>query len=237
VAVETLDAELIAQLPGFKKRLDWFLRYRADLKPFVTLAESSATGKAMLLASPSTARLQGALRYLLDEEEFLSPFGIRSLSKRHAREPFEVTVRGQTSRVAYTPGESDSGMFGGNSNWRGPVWFPVNYLLIEALRKHHAFYGDALRVEFPTGSGRSMNLGEVARELNTRLVSLFTRAAEGDRPCHGQSDKSFDAWNRYPLFYEYFHGDTGEGLGASHQTGWTALVATCMEDFHWGPDA
>ncbi|MGL4513641.1 MAG: MGH1-like glycoside hydrolase domain-containing protein [Lacipirellulaceae bacterium] len=231
VAVETFDTELIESLPGFKKRLDWFLRYRADLKPFVSLAESSASGATMLLAAPSSDRLRRALQHMLDEAEFLSPFGVRSLSKRHADTPFEVTIRGETSRVPYTPGESDSGLFGGNSNWRGPIWFPVNFLLIEALRKYHAFYGDSLQVEFPTGSGRRLDLAQVARELNTRLVSLFVREDDGVRPCHGQIDTTPGAWNRYPLFYEYFHGDTGEGLGASHQTGWTALVATCMDHF------
>jgi hypothetical protein len=185
-----------------------------------------------LLAIPSKERLTRVLRYVLDEREFLSPYGVRSVSKVHEREPFRLRVDGEEYAVGYTPGESDTGIFGGNSNWRGPVWFPSNYLLAEALERYHHFYGDELRVECPTGSGRLMNLSEVARELNRRLAALFLRDESGRRPCHGADARyqSDPAWRDLVLFYEYFHGDTGRGVGASHQTGWTALAARCIHD-------
>jgi hypothetical protein len=172
------------------------------------------------------------LRYTLDETEFLSPHGLRSLSRVHAEHPYVFAEGGQEYRVEYVPGESTTGLFGGNSNWRGPVWFPINYLIIEALERYHHFYGDSLRVECPTGSGRMMNLGEVASELSRRLAGIFLPDGEGRRPCHG-ADPRFAAdpfWRDLLLFHEYFHGDTGRGLGASHQTGWTALVVRCFED-------
>jgi len=184
-----------------------------------------------LLAIPSRARLERVLHYLLDENEFLSPFGIRSLSRFHRENPHVCWTGGQENRVAYVPGESDTGMFGGNSNWRGPIWFPVNYLLIEALERYHHFYGDALRVECPTGSGRSMNLAQVAAELAARLTRIFLPDANGCRPCHG-SESRFAAdphWQDLILFYEHFHGDNGRGVGASHQTGWTALVTRLLD--------
>jgi hypothetical protein len=186
----------------------------------------------MLLAIPSREKLERVLRVLLDESEFLSPFGIRSLSKRHEAQPFELTIHGQRHRIAYVAGESDSLMFGGNSNWRGPIWMPVNYLLVEALERYHAFYGDQLRVECPTGSGRLMNLQEVSEELNARLTRLFVpRSSDNTRPCLGDPTCSvpYPDWQAQLLFHEYFHGDTGKGLGASHQTGWTALIASCIE--------
>ena len=172
------------------------------------------------------------LRYVLDENEFLSPFGVRSLSRVHKDRPYSVPPAGGLQRVDYEPGESTLDLFGGNSNWRGPIWFPVNYLLIEALERYHHFYGDTLQVECPTGSGRLMNLRDVARELAVRLVRLFRPDENGRRPCHGsQSPFAEDPhWRDLVLFYEYFHGDSGEGLGASHQTGWTALVARLLED-------
>lgn len=232
IAVEVLDETLVDRLPEFRQRLEWFLSYRHDLTRHVSLAECDTQGKRMLLAIPSRERLQRVLRYLLDENEFLSPFGVRSLSKRHAAEPFEFAIDGHTHRVAYVPGESDSYMFGGNSNWRGPIWFPTNYLLIEALEHYHEFYGDTLAVECPVGSGRRMTLDQVAQELNRRLMRLFVPDREDDdRPwLHGGTpDRPFPAWNSEFLFHEYFHGETGEGLGASHQTGWTALIANCIE--------
>jgi hypothetical protein len=188
------------------------------------------TSVRRLLAIPSRARLERMLRVLLDEAEFLSPYGIRSLSRAHLERPFSLTAGGAEHRVGYEPGESGTWLFGGNSNWRGPVWLPVNYLLIEALERYHYFYGDSLEVECPTGSGRRVNLKEVAEELARRLIALFLPGPDGRRPCHG-ADPRFaadPAWRDHVLFYEYFHGDDGRGLGASHQTGWTALVIDCI---------
>jgi hypothetical protein len=185
-----------------------------------------------LLAIPSRARLERVLRYLLDETEFLSPNGIRSVSRVHRDRPYQLEVEGTVHRVDYDPGESRSGLFGGNSNWRGPVWFPLNYLLLEALERFHHFYGSELKVECPVGSGRMLDLRGVARELGTRLAGIFLADRAGRRPCHG-SDARFandPHWRNLVLFHEYFDGDTGRGVGASHQTGWTALVVRCIED-------
>jgi hypothetical protein len=167
-----------------------------------------------------------------DENEFLSPHGIRSLSKVHEKQPYVFQVGDDEHRVDYTPGESTTGLFGGNSNWRGPIWFPVNYLLIEALERYHHFYGDSLRVECPVGSGKMLTLGEVATELQRRLASLFVAGPDGQRPAHGNAPRfaTDPNWKELVLFYEYFHGDTGRGVGASHQTGWTALVTRCLEE-------
>lgn len=182
-----------------------------------------------LLAIPSEQRFRKMLSYLLDENEFFSPHGIRSLSAVHRSKPFVFQHEGRTESVSYIPGESDSYMFGGNSNWRGPVWFPMNYLIVESLRKYYHYYGDNFKVECPTGSGQWMNLREVADEIERRLVSLFLPDGDGVRPFQGVEWKFGDDphWKDHLLFHEYFHGDDGRGLGASHQTGWTALV-TCM---------
>jgi hypothetical protein len=235
-AVEVLEDEVIAHLPGFRKRLQWFLDNRKDLAQHISYmtAEGESGHGHRLLAIPSRARLERVLRYLLDENEFLSAYGIRSLSRFHKQHPHVCWTGGQENRVAYVPGDSDSGMFGGNSNWRGPVWFPVNYLLIEALERYHHFYGDTLRVECPTGSGRLMNLAEVACELGARLTRLFLPDAQGRRPCHGNQGlfAGDPHWQDLILFYEYFHGDNGRGVGASHQTGWTALVVRLLETAH-----
>ncbi|HXI02212.1 MAG TPA: hypothetical protein VNI57_03460 [Candidatus Saccharimonadales bacterium] len=230
-AVEVLDQSVIDGLPGFTKRLEWFLENRKDLARHITYCEMGGEERR-LLAIPSQDRLVRVLRYVLDENEFLSPYGIRSVSRYHRDHPYVFREGGQEHRVAYVPGDSDSGMFGGNSNWRGPVWFPVNFLLIEALERYHYFYGDGLKVEFPTGSGRKMNLEEIAHELSARLAKLFVPGASGIRPCHGEDPRyaSDPHWKDLVRFNEYFHGDTGRGLGAEHQTGWTALVAQCFED-------
>lgn len=174
-------------------------------------------------------RLARILGYMLDENEFLSPYGIRSLSKAH-QTPYHITFGGKTFGINYQPGESQSGLFGGNSNWRGPVWFPINYLLIEGLQKQHLYYGDAFKVEFPTGSGQLLNLGEVAAELARRLTGLFVRNEDGKRPftAHIPPFQQDPHWRDLLFFHEYFHGDTGAGLGASHQTGWTGLVANLI---------
>jgi hypothetical protein len=185
-----------------------------------------------LLAIPSRERLERVLRYLLDETEFLSPHGIRSVSRVHREHPYQIEVEGTVHRVDYDPGESSTGLFGGNSNWRGPVWFPLNYLILEALERFHHFYGADLRVECPVGSGQMLTLEQVAQELAARLARIFLADDTGRRPCHG-TDARFASdphWNNLVLFHEYFHGDTGRGVGASHQTGWTALVLRCIED-------
>ena len=171
------------------------------------------------------------MRYILDENEFLSPFGIRSISKIHEKQPFIFRSHGEEYRVEYVPGESTTGLFGGNSNWRGPIWFPVNFLIIEALERYHHFYGKDFLIECPTGSGKMMDLEQVAHELSRRLASIFLPDASGRRPVHGGVDKfSLDPyWKDLIPFYEYFHAETGKGLGASHQTGWTSLIAPSLE--------
>jgi len=232
-AVEVLEDELLHELPGFRKRMEWFLANRQDLSRHISYLEHEHDGGThghRLLAIPSQERLERVLRYVLDESEFLSPHGVRALSRIHAERPFVCHVGGAEQRVDYVPGESTIGLFGGNSNWRGPVWFPVNYLLVEALERYHHFYGDDFRVECPTGSGRWMTLDKVAAEIARRLASLFLPDAAGRRPCHAD-DLRFARdphWRDLVLFHEYFHGDNGRGVGASHQTGWTALVTRMM---------
>jgi len=184
-----------------------------------------------LLSLVAPGRLRRVLEVLLDENEFLSPHGIRSVSKFHEAHPFTLHVDGQEYRVNYEPSESRTGLFGGNSNWRGPVWFPVNYLLIESLQRFHYYFGDEFQVDFPTGSGVRMHLGEVAAQLSRRLSRIFLRDGQGRRPVFGGNEKyqTDPHFRDYPLFYEYFHGDNGAGMGASHQTGWTALVAKLLQ--------
>ena len=230
VAVSVLDQDLISQLPGFQKRLVWFLENRKRLASQISYMEKSGDSNKLLLAIPSKSRLLGLMRYMLDETEFLSDYGIRSMSKHHEANPYSVSINGQDFSVKYTPAESDSGMFGGNSNWRGPVWFPINFLLIEALNQYHDFYGDALKVECPVGSGNEMTIKEVGDEIARRLTTLFL-PEDGRRPVNEQRPflDSKPAWKDLILFHEYFHGDTGRGLGASHQTGWTALVVNCLD--------
>ena len=229
---EVLDDELIERMPGFAKRMAWFMKNRPDLARHISYmtAGSECARRKHLLAIPSRERLVRALGYVLDEREFLSPFGIRSLSRRHLDEPYVFHVGGESHVVRYNPGESDTYMFGGNSNWRGPVWFPINYLLIEALERFHGYYGSSLMVECPTGSGRMLDLKQVAAELAQRLCRLFLPGESG-RPCHGGDERyRVDPhFRELVLFYEHFHGDDGRGLGASHQTGWTALVTSCLE--------
>ena len=229
-----LEEEIIEKLPGFRRRMNWFLNNRDDLSQHMTYMEredpDSGEACRRLLAIPSEDRFRRLIAVLLDEDEFLSPFGIRSMSAAHRDEPLIFDFGGRRHEVGYVPGESESGMFGGNSNWRGPIWFPVNYLLIQSLKRYHDFYGNEYKVECPTGSGNRMNLLEVARELERRLISLFEPDAEGNRPAHGGDERYRDdpAWKDLILFYEYFHADNGKGLGANHQTGWTALVASML---------
>ncbi|HET6413979.1 MAG TPA: glucosidase [Anaeromyxobacter sp.] len=230
-AVETLEARQLSSLPLFRSRLQWFLENRPELAHNIAYMHPDARHEHRLLAVPTRERLLRVLRYVLDESEFLSPYGLRSLSRHHLEHPARLRVPHDELLVSYVPGESDSSLFGGNSNWRGPIWFPLNYLLIEGLKRFHHFYRDTLQVELPTGSGRMATLLEVAEELERRLARLFVEDATGRRPCHGDralytKDPHF---RDLVLFHEYFHGDDGRGLGASHQTGWTALAANVLE--------
>ncbi len=237
IAVRPLEEEAIESLPEYKKHMNWVQSHRREVIRTIT-CETVKNGSSLcnpdyrLLALPTRDRLESILEYMLDEEEFLSPFGIRSLSKHHEEKPYRFEVEGEIHEISYEPGESTDSHYGGNSNWRGPVWFPTNFLLIEALERYHQFYQDSLTVEFPTGSGNELNLKEVADRLCERLVDLFRKGPDGKRPCHG--DESVYAedphWNDLILFYENFHGDSGRGCGASHQTGWTALVCQCLEN-------
>ena len=228
IAVETLDEKRIESLPGFFKRFQWFLKHQPELTRHISEVDSA--GQRRLMAIVTGDRLSRVLERLFDETEFLAPHGIRSLSKFHLEHPYVFEAGGEEHRVDYVPGESNTFLFGGNSNWRGPIWFPVNHLLIEALERYHHFYGDALLVEFPTGSGRKLNLREAARKLRQRLAGLLLPDEEGHRPCYGGDAKfALDPhWRDLALFHEYFHAETGKGLGASHQTGWTALIIRAL---------
>ncbi len=231
LAVETLDADAVAALPLFRERLEWFLANRPALAATIAGMQADAGGTRRLLAVPNRERLVRVLRRVLDEREFLSPFGVRSLSRWHLDHPATLRLDGEELEVRYEPAESRSALFGGNSNWRGPVWLPLNYLLVDALKRYHHFYGDGLAVECPTGSGRAVTLLGAAEELERRLARLFVADAEGRRPAHGASARyaADPHFRGLVLFHEYFDGDDGRGLGASHQTGWTALAANVIE--------
>ena len=230
IAVEILHEADIEGLPEFSRRVGWFSENRKDLARHVAHLETGGIKGRRLLAIPSQERLARVLKYVLDEDEFLSPYGIRSLSKYHQDHPYIFEADGREYRVPYTPGESDTYVFGGNSNWRGPIWFPLNFLIVEALERYHHFYGDTFQVECPTGSGNMMHLGDVAKEIMFRHTKLFLKDGQGNRPYDGENPvRSQDEGQDLHLFYEYFHADTGRGLGASHQTGWTALVAQFIE--------
>jgi hypothetical protein len=229
-AVETLDPALIERLPGFKQRMAWYLQHRQDMLAYSAGLKQPGEGDRLMLSVVDPDQLRRMLAVMLDEREFLSPYGLRSLSKAHEAAPFTLNLGRHHYQVAYDPADSTSGLFGGNSNWRGPIWFPVNFLLIESLRKFHAYMGDGFKVECPTGSGVWMTLLEVADELSRRLTRIFMPDGEGRRPVYGAYDRfnTDPHWQSHVLFYEFFHGDTGAGLGASHQTGWTGLVATLL---------
>lgn len=228
IAVEHLTEEEVNMLPGFSKRFAWFRNYRTDLSRHIVRGERGG----WLLAIPSMERMIRVLRHMLDEEEFLSPHGIRSLSRYHKDHPFTLRTEHGEYCIHYTPGEAETDMFGGNSNWRGPVWFPINHLIIESLARYHGFYGPKFQVEYPARSGVSMSLHDVASDLMRRQSSLFRASETGNRPCHNGDNRYADDpnWKNLVLFHEFFHGDNGKGLGASHQTGWTALVATHLEE-------
>lgn len=235
-AVEILEPDVLAQFPGFESRFKWFLQNRPHIANRVLTAqtEEGTSDMRRLLSVVNPRRLQRVLQILLDEAEFLSPFGVRSLSKHHEQHPYVLEVEGQAYRVDYDPAESTTGMFGGNSNWRGPIWFPLNFLLIESLQKFHHFFGDEWQVECPIGSGQQKNLWQVSQDLSERLIAIFARDEQGSRPVYGHDERwqTDPHWRDQILFYEYFHGDTGFGLGASHQTGWTGLVAKLIQQ--WG---
>ena len=230
-AVETLEPEVVDRLPGFKRRMQWFIDNHPELRRHVEVAEKPGGGARRLLAIVGRAQLPRVLKFMLDEQEFLSPHGVRAVSRYHKDHPYVLRLDGMEHRVDYEPAESSSGLFGGNSNWRGPVWFPVNYLLIESLQKFHYFYRDTLTVEFPTGSRTTLDLWQVAAELSRRLTRIFLRDADGRRPVYGGSEKfqRDPHWRDLVLFYEYFHGDNGAGTGAAHQTGWTGIVAKLLQ--------
>lgn len=230
-AVGTIEPDVLDRLPNFKRRLYWFIENRPDLIGNVSCMKTPGKGERRLLAVAYRERLERVLKVMLDENEFLSPHGIRAVSRYHKDDPYVMQVNGEVHRVDYEPAESTSGLFGGNSNWRGPIWFPVNYLLIESLQRFHHYYGEDLRVECPTGSGKMMNLWEVSQELSRRLSHIFLRNGDGTRPVFGENEKlqNDEHFRDHVLFYEYFHGDNGSGIGASHQTGWTGLVAKLLQ--------
>ncbi|HVW83182.1 MAG TPA: hypothetical protein VHB50_00800, partial [Bryobacteraceae bacterium] len=230
-AVQTLEAQHIAELSGFKRRMDWFIENRPDLTKNVASMRAIGMGDRRLLSLVGEEQLRRVLQFMLDENEFLSPYGVRALSRAHAETPYALRVNGSEYTVRYEPAESTTGLFGGNSNWRGPIWFPVNFLLIESLQKFHHYLGPEFRVECPTGSGKYMNLWEVSAELSRRLTHIFLRGEDGRRPAHGYSElyQSDPHWQDLVLFHEYFHGDDGSGVGASHQTGWTGIVAKLLQ--------
>jgi hypothetical protein len=230
-AVETLEPEMIDRLPGFKRRMQWFIDNHQDMPEHIETTQRSARGVRRLLSLVNRRQLKRVLARMLDESEFLSDFGVRALSRYHKDHPYEVQVNDHISRVEYEPAESTTGIFGGNSNWRGPIWFPVNYLLIESLQKFHHYYGEDFKVECPAGSGKEADLWQVAGEISHRLVHIFLRGKDGRRPAAGGAEifNTDPHWRDLILFYEFFHGDNGAGIGASHQTGWTGLVAKLIE--------
>ncbi|MEX2445525.1 MAG: hypothetical protein WD492_18145 [Alkalispirochaeta sp.] len=233
MAVETLEPDLLQRLPVFQRRMEWFYSNKVYLKEQGHLActITPGVGERRLLSLVNEDRLKQIVKYLLNESEFLSEYGIRSVSKYHRENPYHFDVAGERFTVSYQPAESESGMFGGNSNWRGPIWFPINYLLIEALQRFHHYYGDRMQVEFPTGSGHMITLDTAAAELSRRLTKIFRRNAEGRRPVFSDNEtfQTDQRWKDYVPFHEYFHGETGAGIGSSHQTGWTALVAKLIQ--------
>ncbi|HKZ81566.1 MAG TPA: hypothetical protein VJ124_25080 [Pyrinomonadaceae bacterium] len=230
-AVETLEPELLDELPDFKKRMEWFINNRPDLTQNVACMRTPGHAERRLLSIVNRDQLRSVLRFMLDENEFLSPYGIRAISRFHKNNPYVLQVNGTQHRVDYEPAESSTGLFGGNSNWRGPIWFPLNYLLVESLQKFHHYLGADFKVECPTGSGQMVTLWEVAAEISKRLSRIFLRDDSGRRPVFGGSEKfqNDPHWRDLVLFHEYFHGDNGAGIGASHQTGWTGLVAKLLQ--------
>src|SRR6266496_5071848 len=230
-AVEVLDHQLLEEAPEFAQRLRWFLKYRPDLASLVSRWQDKNEGEKHLLSLLRGHRMKKILERMLDGNEFLSEYGIRSLSKEYEKDPYQFNLDGADFTVDYSPGESTIGMFGGNSNWRGPVWMPLNYLIIESLQRFHYYYGDDFKIECPTGSGQLMTIRQIADELSRRLTKLFLKGEDGQRPVLKYHPKlaTDPHFKDYVLFHEYFHGDNGRGVGASHQTGWTGLVAKLLQ--------
>jgi hypothetical protein len=230
-AVETIDSTLLEQLPDFAARLKWFLNYRPDLASLVSRWEEPGIGERRLLSMLRGHRMKCLLRRMLDETEFLSDYGVRALSRYHLDNPYELRCNGSSLHVKYEPGESMTELFGGNSNWRGPIWMPPNYLIIESLQKFHHYYGDDFKIEYPTRSGKFFTIKQVSEELTRRLTRIFLKSPDGERPVLKYHPKlaSDPHFKDYILFHEYFHGDNGRGIGASHQTGWTGLIAKLLQ--------
>jgi hypothetical protein len=238
-AVETIEPEVLARLPEFRSRVEWVLRNRPDLASLISRWHEPGVGERRLLALARGHRMKCVLRRMLDPAEFLSEYGVRMLSRYYAEHPYTFEADGKTWRIDYEPAESRSGLFGGNSNWRGPIWFPLNFLIIESLRRFYRYYGDDFLVEHPTGSGTYRTLAAIADDLAGRLSRIFLRDERGRRAVFGGNERfqTDPQWRDYIPFHEYFHGDTGAGLGASHQTGWTSLVATLLEQMPAGAPA
>jgi len=231
-AVLTFEPLVLRNWAEFYQRIQWFVQRRPELSEVLKRMLQRGKGDRFMLSFCREEQLLPISRYLFDESEFLSPYGVPALSRYHAEHPYSLTVSGVEYRVDYMPAESNSGMFGGNSNWRGPIWMPVNYLLVESLRRYYLYYGDEVTLEFPTGSGRHLTLDLVADELSLRLIHIFTRDEHGRRAVFGDVEyfQNDPHWRDYIPFYEYFHGDNGRGVGASHQTGWTGLVASLIQE-------
>ena len=229
-AVEVIEHDLFKQIPEFVERMDWFLKNKSSFASVISEWSNMLSNSKHLLSLIRADKLVAILNRLLDETEFLSDYGLRALSKYHENHPYEIQVDGNRFGVKYLPAESDSSMFGGNSNWRGPIWFPLNYLLIESLQRYHFYYGDALKVEYPTGSGKYLTLDQVAEELSNRLLRIFRQDENGRRAVFGNNEllQKDPYFKEYMLFFEYFDGDNGRGVGASHQTGWTGLVSKLL---------
>jgi hypothetical protein len=232
-AVFIIDQDTLDTLPGFAKRFNWFLKNQQGLSRHIA-PDAPGRPSRWLISTVPRQRLKRVLRFLLDENEFLSPFGIRSLSKFHRDHPFVLSTEERDYSLEYVPGEADAHMFGGNSNWRGPVWFPLNHLLIEALESYHYFYGRRFTTQCPNNGGPEVTLAEAATEIRRRLVSIFMPDEDGNRPCNGEDERyaGDEGWRDLVLFHEYFNGDNGKGLGASHQTGWTGLVTEHLRELH-----
>jgi hypothetical protein len=226
-AVEVLTPDLLEKLPLFKRRVDWVLKNRPDLAGLVSSWNVPGKGETRLLSTLRGHRMKKILNRMFDEKEFLSDFGVRSLSKYHKNHPYKFKHDGGTIQVDYTPAEATGDMFGGNSNWRGPIWFPMNYLILDSLEKFHSYYGNDFKVEYPTDSGDEMTLEDTAKGVARRLLALFLKDADEKIPMYGEYEKFQEdpLFNKNNLFFEYFDGDTGKGLGANHQTGWTGLIA------------
>jgi hypothetical protein len=232
-AVTIFEGKISTKYPEIGRKVREYLQMRPELMAFIHDPLKPGYKGRFLGSILNETNLRRVLEIMLDENEFLSPFGIRALSCIHQDHPYTYQLAGQEYRVSYVPGEGDSGMFGGNSNWRGPIWMPVNMLIIRALLQYYLYYGNSFTIECPTGSGKQMNLHEVAAEIGRRLTAIFLKDEHGNRPVHGMAQKFQEDphWKDYPLFYEYFHGDTGAGVGASHQTGWTGAIARIMHLF------